>query len=363
MNSGLAIEATAGRVTPVAFVDEAAMEENLARMSRAAQSAGVRLRPHGKTHKSAYVAQRQLAHGAAGLTAATLLEAERFLAAGVDDLLLAHPPAGPIKLQRLEALAGSGARVAVSVDDVDLAAALPASVDVLWEVDTGLHRQGTPPGGQSADAVVQLAERIGSERVRGLLTHGGHAYRAETEADRRRAAEEEASGLQVTAALLAERGLRMRELSVGATPTADLLPPGFAITEMRPGTYVFGDANQVALGSMRLEQVALGVVATVVSTPARDRAVIDAGSKALSNDLRVPSLEGFGRVLGHEHLRLDRMSEEHGVLVADGPTGLRVGDRVVVVPAHACTTVNLHPGLLFISAAGARWEASAMHGW
>ncbi len=363
MNAGLALEATAGHITPVAFVDEAAMEDNLARMSKAAHAAGVRLRPHGKTHKSAFVAQRQLAHGATGITAATLLEAEKFLAAGVNDLLLAHPPAGATKLRRLEALAGSGARLAVSVDDVELAAALPQSVEVLWEVDTGLGRLGSQPGAESADAVCELLERIGSERVRGLLTHGGHSYRAENQAARRRAAEEEASGLEVTAAVLQERGLEMRELSVGATPTADLLPAGSRITEMRPGTYVFGDANQVALGSMRLDQVALGVVATVVSTPARDRAVIDAGSKALSNDLRVPTLEGFGRVLGHEHLRLDRMSEEHGVLVADGPTGLRIGDRVVVVPAHACTTVNLHPGLLFVTAAGTRWEASAMHGW
>lgn len=359
----MAIEAVADLVTPVAVVDEAAMESNLARMAGLAQAAGVRLRPHGKTHKSAHVARRQLAHGAVGLTAATLLEAERFVEAGVDDLVLAHPPVGQPKLRRLEALSTRCGRLAVSVDDVEVAAALPGSIEVLWEVDTGLHRLGSQPGAESADAVSALAERIGPGRVRGLLTHGGHAYSAKNEAERQRAAEDEASGLEMTAEMLAERGLQMRELSVGSTPTADLLPAARAITEMRPGTYVFGDANQVALGSMQLTDLALVVVATVVSTPATDRAVIDAGSKALSSDLQVFGLEGLGLVLGYEHLRLARMSEEHGVLVADGATGLRVGDRVLVVPGHACTTVNLHPGLLFVSAEGARWEGSAMHGW
>jgi D-serine deaminase-like pyridoxal phosphate-dependent protein len=358
-----ALQAAAGLITPVAVVDEIAMEANLSRMAAIAGGAGVRLRPHGKTHKSPHVAQRQLAHGAVGLTAATLTEAEGFAAAGVTDLVLAHPPVGAHKLRRLASLAERVRGLAVSLDSVEVAAALPAGVEVLWEVDTGLHRVGTPPGRPTADCVHELVEAIGTSRFRGLLTHGGHAYGARDGEERARAAREEAAGLESTAALLASEGVAVRELSVGSTPTADLLPAASTVTEMRPGTYVFGDANQAALGSMHLTDAALGVVATVVSTPEAGRAVIDAGSKALSNDLRVSGLEGFGKVLGRDDLMVARLSEEHAVLTSTGATGLRVGDRVVIIPAHACTTVNLHPGLLFYGAGRAWWEAGSMRGW
>ena len=357
------LAAAAGRMTPVAVVDEEALEANLARMAARAASAGVRLRPHGKTHKSAHVARRQLAHGATGLTAATLTEAEGFADAGVTDLFIAHPPAGAEKLGRLAALAERVPRLAVGVDSVELARGLPPTVDVLWEVDTGLHRVGTAPGQPTADAVRDLVAALGAERFRGLYTHGGHAYSARNSGERGRAARDESGGLELTAEMLARAGIPVRELSVGATPTADLLPAGAAVTEMRPGTYVFGDANQAALGSMALSECALGVVATVVSTPEAGRAVIDAGSKALSSDLRVSGLEGWGRVLGRDDLTVARLSEEHGVVLANGATGLRAGDRVVVVPAHACTTVNLHPGLLFAGAGRAWWEPAAMRGW
>lgn len=155
----------------------------------------------------------------------------------------------------------------------------------------------------------------------------------------------------------------MRERSVGSTPTAGLaLRAG--ITEMRPGTYVYGDANQIALGSQPLDDCALAVIATVVSTPASDRAVVDAGSKALSADLRVHGLEGYGIVLGYDRLTVARLSEEHAVLTAPDRTGLTIGERVVIVPAHACTTVNLHPALLLVAADGsARWLPVDARGW
>ncbi len=120
----------------------------------------------------------------------------------------------------------------------------------------------------------------------------------------------------------------------------------------------------MTLGSQPLEDCALAVIATVVSTPAADRAVVDAGSKAMSADLRVNGLDGHGIVLGHDRLTVARLSEEHAVLAAPDRTGLTVGDRVVIVPAHACTTVNLHPALLLVSADGtARWLPVDARGW
>ncbi|MGH7904872.1 MAG: alanine racemase [Candidatus Dormibacteraceae bacterium] len=364
MDAEQALNAARDRITPLAVVDERCLGENIARMARLASGAGIALRPHAKTHKSPTVGLRQVRGGAIGLTVATLHEAEVFLDAGIDDLLLAHPPVGEVKLARLAALADRARRVAVALDDVQVAARLPASVEVLWEVDTGQHRIGTGAGEATAAAVQRLVARIGVERFRGLATHGGHAYGARNDSDRRQAAADERDGLTSSARMIRELGIPVGTISVGSTPTASFSPLLEGITEMRPGTYVYGDANQVALGSQALEQCALGVVATVVSTPDPDRAVLDAGSKALSGDLRVAGLDGYGVVIGRPDLRLDRLSEEHGMLSAGGSTRLAIGDRVVVIPAHACTTVNLHPRVLMFAGDGSsRWDPVLGRGW
>jgi D-serine deaminase-like pyridoxal phosphate-dependent protein len=342
------LAATEDIITPVAVVDEEVVERNLARMAKLAADHNVKLRPHAKTHKSAYMAKRQMAHGAVGLTCATFTEAEVFADAGVEDLLIAHPPVGRPKLERLAALAQRLKRLAVSLDDVGIAKSLPESVEVLWEVDPGQHRIGTAPGEPTVKAVQELVRAIGSERFRGLITHGGHAYSSTNQIERQLAAEQETDSISTTANMLRRAVIEVRELSVGSTPTAGLALRG-GITEMRPGTYIYGDANQVTLGSQRLEDCALCVVATVVSCPAPDRAVVDAGSKALSADLRVAGLEGYGLVLGHTGLEVARLSEEHAVVIASRPTSLQVGDRVAIIPAHACTTINLHPGVRLIS--------------
>ncbi len=364
MNAELAFAAAADLETPVAVRDDDAMERNLLRMAAVAARAGVRLRPHAKTHKSPAVARRQLEHGAAGLTVATLQEAEVFADAGVRDLLVAHPTVGRVKLARLAHLAARVERLAIGLDDVELAEAIPPGVEILWEVDTGLHRVGTPAGEPTVAAVRRLVAAIGQERFRGLLTHGGHAYRATGEAERRAAAAEESEGLAATADKLRAAGIEVREVSVGSTPTAGFAPEFEGVTEIRPGTYVYGDAGQVTLGSHALEDCALAVIGTVVSAPAADRCVVDTGSKSISADRIVPALEGFGIVLGHPGLTVARLSEEHTVLTAVESTGLEVGDRVAIVPAHACTTVNLHPYLLTFAENGkVAWEPVAARGW
>src|SRR5438067_9151532 len=167
MNVQRILAATEDIITPVAVVDEEIVERNLARMAKLAVDNNVKLRPHAKTHKSAYMAQRQMAHGAVGLTCATFTEAEIFADAGVDDLLIAHPPVGRPKLERLAALAKLVKRLAVAADDVGVAKSLPASVDVLWEVDPGQHRIGTAPGEPTVAAVRELLGAIGETRFRG----------------------------------------------------------------------------------------------------------------------------------------------------------------------------------------------------
>jgi D-serine deaminase-like pyridoxal phosphate-dependent protein len=332
-------------------------------MQDRARAHGLRLRPHAKTHKSSLVARRQIEHGAIGLTVATMMEAETFAEAGVDDLVIAHPPVGEPKLRRLRALAARVSRLAVAIDTVEIAGGLPDSVDVLWEVDTGLHRLGTPPGGLTLDAVKLLVSRIGPDRFRGLMTHGGQSYRATNDAELLSAATDESHGLVETAELIRAVGIEVRDLSIGSTPTAHHVEVAGGVTEMRPGTYVYGDANQIALGSQPLDDCALAIVATVVSRPERTRAVVDGGSKALSADLRVAGLNGWGIVCGHPSVRVDRLSEEHAVLVANGPIDLAVGDRVAIIPTHVCTAVNLQPALLVIDRSEARWEPVDARGW
>ena len=356
------LAATEDIITPVAVVDEEIVERNLARMAKLAADHNVKLRPHAKTHKSAYMAQRQMAHGAVGLTCATYTEAEVFADAGVEDLLIAHPPVGRPKLERLSALASRIKRLAVSLDDVGIARLLPEAVEVLWEIDTGQHRIGTMPGQPTVTGVQDLVRAIGPSRFRGVITHAGHSYAATNQQERQRAADQETDGLSETAEELRREGIEVRELSIGSTPTAGLSLRG-GITEMRPGTYIYGDANQVTLGSQLLEDCALAVVATVVSTPTPDRAVADAGSKALSADLRVAGLEGYGLVVGHPDLTIARLSEEHTIIRAHGKTGLNIGERIVIIPAHVCTTVNLHPSVLLLKKGGARPLPVDTRGW
>ena len=372
--------------TPVAAVDVATLDANLAVMQQRVVALGWRLRPHAKTHKSSFVARRQIAQGAHGLTAATLREAELFADAGVDDILLAHPPVGAAKLRRVADLAARLRRLAVSVDSVQAVAGVPANVEILWEIDSGHHRLGTAAGQATVPAVRQLVDVVGLERFRGLLTFPGHVYAARDTAGVASAAEHEREALRATVDLLRAEGIPVRELSLGSTPTIGLggaaagearsggersgagprtaaASDGEILIEARPGSYAYGDVQQVALGAMSQDECALGVVATVVATPAADRAVIDAGSKALAADVSVPTVRGYGRVAGREDLVVERMSEEHGVLIAQGVTGLTVGDRVVVVPVHCCTTVNLHPAVLMVEAATGWWDPVAARGW
>lgn len=372
--------------TPVAAVDVATMDANLFAMQQRVAALGWRLRPHAKTHKSSFVARRQIAQGAHGLTAATLREAELFADAGVDDILLAHPPVGAAKLRRVADLAARLRRLAVSVDSVEAVAGVPANVEILWEVDSGHHRLGSVAGRTTVPAVRRLVEAVGIERFRGLLTFPGHVYAARDPAGVASAAEHERAALRATVDLLRAEGIPVRELSLGSTPTIGLRDPAAGaapevgdgsaaaartatasdagiVIEARPGSYVYGDVQQVALGAMSQDDCALGVVATVVATPAVDRAVIDAGSKALAADVSVPTVQGYGRVAGRENLLVQRMSEEHGVLIAQGSSGLTVGDRVVVIPVHCCTTVNLHPAVLMVEGGAGWWDPVAARGW
>ena len=333
--------------TPALVIERAKLRRNIDDMAARARGAGVALWPHGKTHKCAEIAELQRAAGAAGLTVATLTEAEYFSAAGFTDILLAYPPVGQWRLARLAALA-TQANVRVVLDDVQVLEGLivacrsaGARIPYLWEVDSGAGRLGTPPGRPTADALLRAP---GSDECPfdGLMTFGGHAYGALDDADLDRCAEDERAALTASAEALAGGGVDARTRSAGTTPTAHRLRPGPAFTELRPGNYVFYDATQVALGLVERDRCALSVRATVVGRPADDRVILDAGSKALAAERLTPRADGFGFVVGHPGLRVERLYEQHAIVASDQPCRLAIGERVDVVPNHACAATNLH---------------------
>jgi len=341
----------------VLLIDLDAVERNIAEMAAVARDAGVALRPHTKTHKSPEIAQMQQAAGAGGLTVAKLGEAEVMVEAGFDDLLIAYPIVGGLKLARLEALLDR-ASIRISLDTVAVAEALgelgvrrSAGIPVLVEVDTGLHRMGRAPGAPSATLALEIARIPGIEVV-GLLTHAGHAYRAIDATALHDAAVREAEDLLETAERCARQGLEIREISVGSTPTARIAARVPGVTEIRPGTYVFNDVQQLRLGVASLETCAARVLVTVVARPTEDRFLVDAGSKAFSSDGGDgPPWPGRGVVLERPDLILDFTSEEHGVGHIVGGGDLPIGERLQVVPLHVCSCVNL-----FDTAVGVRGD-------
>jgi len=331
--------------TPAVLVDLDVLERNIATMAGRARAAGVRLRPHAKTHKVPEIGRMQLAAGAAGLSLAKVGEAEVFVDAGFDDIFLAYPVVGAEKARRLLAL-GDRARLAIGADSEEgvraVAGAFHAagrSIDVLLKVDSGFRRVGVEP-----EAAPETARRLAGMpgvSLRGVFTHAGHAYLESTPGGVAAVGSSEGETLAAVADAVRHAGVPMEEVSVGSTPSAPHAMTAPGVTECRPGNYVYHDASQVSLGVCAERDCALTVLATVVSVPAADRAVLDAGSKTLSSDALRPTPGGHGFLMGRRS-RLARLSEEHGVIAVEPGERFRVGERVFVLPNHACVVSNLH---------------------
>ena len=336
-------EATRATIdTPALVVDLDRMDAAIARMAAAMSERGVALRPHAKTHKSIEVGRRQVGAGAVGLTVGTVGEAEVFADGGLDDLFIAYPmvPAGP-KAERLREVARR-ARLRVGIDSVVGAHAVADAlgddrerVSVLVEIDCGGRRTGVAPS--DAGPVAAAATHLGLDVI-GVFTHGGHGYHGPDA--RAAAAEDEVRGLTEAAGSLRAAGVEPSVVSAGSTPTAFDSARG-AVTEERPGTYVFGDRQQVALGSIAPDAPAAVIAARVVSlnTAAR-RFVIDAGAKTLTKD--VPAYLAGHASIPELGAVVDRVSDYHGVVeVKDGGSLPEIGQVVLAVPNHICPVVDL----------------------
>ena len=318
--------------TPTVLIDLDVVETNIRQTQSLFDALGIGFRPHIKTHKIPFLAELQMKQGAIGIAAQKVSEAEVFAAAGFTDILLCFNLLSPAKIARLRALMDT-CHMTVVADNLDVVQALSNGMsgtilDVLVECDTGMGRCGV----QSPEAARDLAQAIAAApglNFAGLMTYPAPGTTANVQAFLTRARD-----LCIVAVG------HCATISGGGTPS--LLDAGLSpvLTEYRAGTYIYNDRSLVARGACTLADCALTVLATVVSRPTDTRAILDTGSKSLTSDLL--GLPGYGTILGYPQAQITGLSEEHGhVDLTACPTKPAIGQKVQIVPNHACPVSNL----------------------
>jgi D-serine deaminase-like pyridoxal phosphate-dependent protein len=325
--------------TPALLLDHDRLARNVERMAAFAAGGPAKLRPHAKTHKCVQIAALQLAAGAVGITCAKVGEAEALADGGITDILIANEIVGPIKIARLVALARRCA-LTVAVDDpgnvaqLSAAAAGGVTIRCYVEVDIGMARCGVADG-RAALALARLVDESPGLVFGGLQTYEGHLQNVTPLADRVARAEHDLGLARAAKEAVEAGGLAVAEVSGGGTGTHMVTGRLPWVTELQCGSYATMDAQYRAVGGADFEN-ALTVLATVISRPRPDRAVIDAGLKAVTPEFGDPTVLVDGA-------RWLDFSEEHGALAVSGAArGLAVGDKIALVPRHGCTTVNLY---------------------
>ncbi len=349
-------------MTPSLLIDIERLENNIMKMAIKAESNGVDLRPHIKTHKCIEIGNMQFKHRAIGLTVSTLDEAATFADAGFRNITYAVP----ISSNKIEAALEIASRINLQllVDNYEMVSLLEISSEkneivpeVLLKVHCGYHRTGVNP---RDPASIKLASKIESSRnldFKGILTHAGHSYDATSVKQGKEIATQEQVEIIKFAEKLEDedRHLKPEVVSIGSTPTitlADSIMEG--ITEIRPGNYVFYDYTQVVLGTCQVSDCAVTAVTRVIGKY-DDYLIIDAGATALSKDLGPTHLESetsFGRIFSnyenHEldsNLRIHSLSQEHGKVKFNDAAGNQehnVDEILRILPNHSCLTANLH---------------------
>ncbi len=333
--------------TPALLLDLDAFERNIARLARAVAGMPVRLRPHAKSHKCPVIAMRQIASGAVGVCCQKVSEAEAMVYGGVPDVLVSNEIVGTPKIHRLVALARQ-ARVAVCVDDAanvaalnEAATAFGVRLSVLVEVNVGSDRCGVEPGEPALALATQIAASPGL-RFGGLQAYYGAAQHVRDYAKRKQAIEAAGEKIRRTLNLLLHHGLTCEVVSGAGTGTYEFETASGIWNELQAGSYIFMDADYLKNlkedGTPGSEfDSSLFVLATVMSRPTKDRAILDAGLKALGVDAGMPWV---ARMQDVEYIRA---ADEHGRLTLHDPSRLLpLGTKLFLVPGHCDPTVNLY---------------------
>ena len=326
--------------TPAVLIDLAVTSRNIQNYQKYCNEHGLNLRPHIKTHKIPELARLQLTAGAIGITCQKVSEAEAMLSEGdIDDILITYNIYGFSKLQRLLQLS-TRCNLSVVADNSVCVKGLSDTfkdqdnpLQVLVECDTGALRCGvvTP---EEAFLLAQEITDLPGLKFGGLMTYPPISQQKKVNCF-----------LEVTKKLMEENGITVNIVSIGGSPNmweVEKIPIG---TEYRIGTYIYNDRSLMERKVCREEDCALTVLATVVSTPTPQRAVVDSGSKVLTTDLF--GLTGHGHIIDHPHLTISQLSEEHACIVSDAPTGLSIGQKVRIIPNHACVVSNMVDEVVF----------------
>lgn len=340
--------------TPATLIDLDRLERNIRDWQAHADRCGVKFRSHIKTHKIPEIARMQVAAGARGIVSAKGSEAEPFAAAGIEDICIAYPVFGEMKWQRLAALAGNIRSLTVNCDCEEAARGLSnaaaragVTIDVQIDIDSGLHRGGIPC--DDAPALERLATRIASLpglQLAGITTYRSGAFPGAP--NPKDAGHAEGRLLVEIANRLRAKGIEVKEVTAGSTPTGKWVAEVPGITEVRAGNYVFNDLMQLDHGIAREDQLALSVLCTVTSKSRGGRLTIDGGTKTFSGDA---GGIGTGRAVPAAIARavdrkifVERLNEEHGMSRAEEE--VRLGEKIRFFPYHACTCANLNDEIM-----------------
>jgi len=370
--------------TPCLVLDAERMERNIARLRARLDGLGVSLRPHLKTAKSVDVARRVMTSPVGPATVSTLLEAEHFAAAGVRDIVYAVGIA-PSKLKQVLALRAGGADVTVVLDTVEQAQAVAQAsrkagtrIPALIEIDCDGHRSGVLPNDKQRLVEIGRALEDGAE-LRGVLTHAGASYGARGTEALRQCAEVERRSVVEAATILRQAGLPCPVVSVGSTPTAHNVTDLSGVTEVRAGVFVFFDLVMAGIGVCQVDDIALSVLATVIGHQ-REKGwiLVDAGWMAMSQDKGTSKQavnQGYGLVCDvngapYADLIMAAANQEHGIITVRPGSGgvlpdLAIGDRVRILPNHACATSAQHRAYQVVRGSSDRVEAEWLRfgGW
>ncbi len=340
--------------TPATLIDLDRLERNIREWQAHAKSCGIQFRSHIKTHKIPEIARMQVTAGARGIVSAKVSEAEPFAAAGIEDICIAYPVFGEVKWQRLAALAARIRSLTVNCDSElaarglsEAATTAGVTIHIQIDIDSGLHRGGIP--WEDAAAVERLARVITS--LPGLQLSGITTYRSggfPGAPNPKDAGHAEGQLMVKLANALRDKGLEVREVSAGSTPTGKWVAEVKGVTEVRAGNYVFNDLMQLDHGIATEDQLAFSVLCTVTSKSGKDRLTIDGGTKTFSGDA---GGVGTGRAVPTSIARavdrrifVDRLNEEHGM--ARTEEDVKLGEKIRFFPYHACTCANLNDEII-----------------
>ncbi len=335
--------------TPAIMLDMDTMERHIKRFQDECNKNGKQIWPMIKTHKSLEIAKMQYDAGVTGFLCGTLDECEMLCEAGYKKIMYAYPIASRQSIDRVIAMTQK-CDLIIRLDDIDGAKIINETAEMSGTavsytiiVDCGLHRFGMP-----AEKVVEFADALKDMKglkFRGVSSHSGEVYASTSPSDVPMYAQKELTAIDTAVKLLRKAGYEPEIVSTGSTPTYFLTVSDPNINIYHPGNYIFNDYLQLSNGSIKSENdCSLTILATIISHPAEDRFICDAGAKCLGLDQGAhgnTNIVGHGKVKGHPEIVVDLLSEEVGKLKINGKTDLKVGDKIEIIPNHACSAANL----------------------